>query len=318
MSKPFNKSLHTDIIKLRGLSAEGKKSAYRVLFEQIKKKYDLSRSAVYDELHKETPGAYKNSTRGPALVNISKRELDLITGAIIRKESTAETLRFLSKEMGYDYSRNRYARARVILQQNAAKVLNDKPKVIVERLGGGFETFDKIKKMRVNAAKLKEYEGLEIELYANDDATRKFFFILAGLDVSDPNRIIRLEHGDNTYDVSALVIQEALEHIIASAESGGKDIYTACKYDIETLLITKLKNARKGHLLSPVEFRQLVAIHRSLREQNSPAAALALDSNSAGSDSGNSGGYTLDDVCRVACHFAPATKREEVLKFLDT
>jgi len=313
MSKPFNKSLHIDIIKLRGLSAEGNKSAYRVLFEQIMKRYDLSRSAVYDELHKETPGAYKNSTRGPAIGKISKRELDLISGAIIRKESTAQMCRSLSQEMGFVYSHRRLARAKEILSQNAAKVPDDKPKVIVERLGGGFETFDKLKKMRENAAKLKEYEGLETALYANDDATRKFFFILAGLDVSDPERIIRLECGDTSHDVSALVIKEALEHIAASAASGGKDICTACRYDIETLLLKKLDSARKGGLLTPNELRQLVAIHKTLREQNTPAAK------SEGHSSAplGAGGYTLDDVCRVAHHFAPGTKKEEVLKYLD-
>jgi hypothetical protein len=317
MSKPFNKPLHTDIIKLRDLSAEGKKTAYRVLFEQIKKKYDLSQSTVYEEMRKETPGAYKKSSRGPALVNISKRELDLVAGAIIRKESAAQMCRWLSVQLGFVYSKRRLARARETLAQNAARIQEERSKVIACRLGSP-ETFAKLDKMKEEAAKLEEYRGLEQALYADANDTRRFFFILAGLDLSDTSAVIRLQIGEKEYDVSVLVIKEALEHIAQSASSGGKDIYTACRFDIETLLITKLRSARSGNYISSHDFKQLVAIHKTLSPVQTGAAADSdSDTRTSGSFHNSAGGYTLDDVCKVVSHFSPATTSEEVRKFLD-
>jgi hypothetical protein len=320
MSKPFNKPLHTDIIKLRDLSAEGKKSAYRVLFEQIKKKYDLSQSTVYEEMRKETPGAYKKSSRGPALVNISKRELELVAGAIIRKESGAQICRWLSVQLGFVYSKHRLARARETLAQNAARIQEEKSKVIPCRLGSPetLARMEKMDKMKEEAAKLAEYRGLEQALYADANDTRRFFFILAGLDLTDPKAVIRLQIGEKEYDVSVLVIKEALEHIAQSAGSGGKDIYTACRFDIETLLISKLRGARNGNYLSPGDFKQLVAIHKTLSPVHSGAPADSDSDYLASVSAHNSaGGYTLDDVCRVVRHFSPATTGEEVQKFLD-
>jgi len=302
MLKPFNKTLSDDIKKLKELLDSGKKIEYRSSFNKLMQRHGISRSTVYGELRKDTPGSYKRFGRAPA--NISKQELDLVTGCIMQRKSNDEAIKTLTLEMGFTYTIQRLIRAREILIE-AAKELKQKTEPVVQPFKDYPDINERMAVHKLHSHQLNLEDEAECKKYNNPERTRKFFYILASLDTSDPKGITRLQYNDMRFDVSNSVIKESLDHIAASAHNDGKNIRAIMRFDLETELLKKLHIAKKYNY-SCQEIRQLTAIYKSfvqLDAETSPGKS---------SSGGGGGGYTLEDIFRAVTHFSPAVTKEEV------
>ncbi len=307
--KPFNSALNSDITKLKELFAvKGPKNPeYKEMFSGIMQRHNLSRSTVYTELCKDTPGSYKKTDRKSWMVKISPREMDLVAELVVTGKKNHDICKAMSLEMGFNYTLRRLIKTRQKIATAAAVIIKNDPKIIkhvIKTIPSGIKSLldmENPQKTNYNPRNNNSVNTPSAGSSKTKGCARKFFYELSGIDLSNLKSIISLNFYGSEKNVSASVIKECLDHIAASSEADGKNIYELTKFDIETLLLQQLKYAKLNQYISPVELKQLTAIHKTL---------LLHEENSV------SGGYTLDDVFRVVQRFSPNATREEVAKIL--
>ncbi|MBZ0202355.1 MAG: hypothetical protein K8I03_04990 [Ignavibacteria bacterium] len=306
MSKPFNPALNADIKKLHEIPKNTRRNEYKLLFNDVMKRHNISRSALYRELSKETPGQYKTPDRRSRRVRISKHELDLLAGYTASHKSNSEICRLMSVEMGFSYSRVRLLQAKNKLHAFSQEILENKPKIILRVLGNApvarpFDIHNESEQLSTSPDDGKSAPNGRENLSAAD-----FFFRLSGIDLSDPKAIAALQFGENEYKVSTSVIKECLERIVRSAELGGKSTREMIKFEVESLILNQLSRAKNDYFYNYSQLRHLSMVRANLLSLGSDTKAAKPPS----------GGYNLDDLLRVVQHFSPSTGREEVIKLL--
>ena len=123
MSKKFNPQLHDDIDLLKSIDRVKFPEEYRRVFSNIMKRHNISRSTVYAELGKSTPGEYKKYETKCRLIEISKKEIAMVMVML----SAGKSIRYISKtmslELGFRYTPYRIYKVKEIF--SSGKDLKD-------------------------------------------------------------------------------------------------------------------------------------------------------------------------------------------------
>lgn len=314
--KPFNKALHDDILELHKINPKTDRYAYRTLFDKIMKKHNVSRSTMYEELRKETPGAYKDKPRGKFKARISKEEMETVFDLMLQHKPCEEICRIMTIELGFEYTPERLLAARKKLY-DCTERLEDPRAVMSSVIQVPHRKPVKIPPIELAEVDMVKY-GEELKKIAAQfmvqpeprklnnrpvspvqvKLIKHFFFTLAGLDLSCADSFVRLDTGHGEFDISMRVIKDCLEQISVSAAFGGKGIDEAMKFQIRSIVLRKLLWVQNGNFIEPRDLARLASINRTLAEmdrESSPA------------------GYTLDDILKVAAIIAPNAGKDEVI-----
>ena len=104
MSKKFNPQLHDDIDLLKSIDRVKFPEEYRRVFSNIMKRHNISRSTVYAELGKSTPGEYKRYETKSRLIEISKKEIAMVMVLLSAGKSIRHISKTMSLELGFCYT----------------------------------------------------------------------------------------------------------------------------------------------------------------------------------------------------------------------
>lgn len=301
MAKPFNSQLHKDILKLK--SCRDDKPAFRELFNRVVMQYKLSPSTVYRELIKDTPGSYIKSAANKSFSKITNIELDRIAELTLERKTPEEICKIMSGICGFQYSAARFGKARQKIMYAASK-LNHPGVKVVHHLHDP-KLIDGFKVSNVSVIRPLNDKGVKTQMPKfkafNGDAN-KLFVQLSAIDPREPDKVYKLAFGGTVHFVSGRVILDCLSHIAASSTAGGKTMFTAAKFDLETLLKKQLDYASRKGYITPLELRHLASIQKDLSKIHEP--------------SGNDTGYSFDDVMIITRHFSPHVNREHVSRII--
>ena len=296
MAKPFNQLLHDDIIMLKGINREKFSEEFRRAFGNIMKRYNISRTMVYEELEKIVPGSYKKHESKSRHIIISKKEIALVRDMV----TTGKTIRHISKtmslELGFRYTPYRIYKVKELLL--SGKNISSPLPIAREAASPA-------------SARLLE-EGNNVTLISQDEPVvfkgniRRLFYRLSMINFIDPERAVKINIAGTNINSSSRVIKDCFSHIIYSASCDGKNLPDSFHFDMETLLINELEQVKLGNRLSPAALKQLEGIRKS----------LLLTAPENGERSSLNGGYTLDDIYRAVRHYAPNVTRDDVIKYM--
>src|SRR4030095_464441 len=217
MTKRFNEELNHDVMELKSTLKDS--FGYREKFSGILKKHCISRTTLYKEIAKETPGEYKSHDYSGRSVPISPAETSKVRELIFKGKQSREICLIMTAELGFSYTARRlgHVKTRIITETD--------PKT-----ASGIDT-------------LRAEENV-----------RKFIYCLSGLDVTDPAQLYTLELEGIEYKVPVGIIKESLDLIAASAleqvafgagtiGTGAKDLNEIAKLELKREILSRIRSA---------------------------------------------------------------------------
>jgi hypothetical protein len=287
MKKTFNRELNLDVMELKSTSKDS--IGYREKFTGLLRKHCISRTTLYKELAKETPGEYMPGDYSGRSVPLSAGETEKVRELIFKGKQSREICLIMTAELGFSYTTRRLGSA--------------KTRIITE-------------------TDPKSASGIDT-LRARENV-RKFIYRLSGLDVTDPQKLYTLKLGTLEYKVPAGIIKESLDLLAISAsastlnagtDSAGdgaraKDLNEIAKLELkrEVLSCIRSLSLRNQHVPT-VDLFRLDRIRKRLLEKKQDSAAGTATNASAGA-------FTPEDVLKAVLYFSPWTKRSEIERYL--
>jgi len=294
MSKPFNQLLHDDIKMLKGIDRGAYPDEFQLAFQNIMKRHSISRTTVYTELEKAIPGVYKTHDSKSRHILINKKEVNLVKDLLSEGRSIRYISRTMSLELGFRYTPYRIYKVKELIYKEE----NENVDYPVHQAVDGIESA-KLLEERIKPSPPKPAEPIDFK-----GNITLFFNRLSLLDFIDQDHKFKLRINGNIYETSKTVVKSCLSHIIFSASGGGLTIPEVCRFDMETILIKEFEALKRGVKLTPAALKQLESIRMSL-----------LNSSENSQKPKFNGGYDLDDVYKAVRHFAPDTKKEDVMNY---
>src|SRR4030095_2305472 len=114
--RTFNEELNHDVTELKSTSKDS--FAYREIFSSILKKHCISRTTLYKEIAKETPGEYKSHDYSGRSVPISPAETAKVRELIFKGKRSREICLIMTAELGFSYTTRRlcHVKTRIITE----------------------------------------------------------------------------------------------------------------------------------------------------------------------------------------------------------
>jgi len=294
MAKPFNQQLHDDIIMLKDINRGAYPDEFQLAFRNIMKRHGISRTTVYTELEKAIPGKYKAHSYKSRDILVSKKEIGLIKDLLNEGRSIRYISRTMSLELGFRYTPYRIYKVKELINSGSG---DTGPYPIVQEA----DDIESAKLLEENFTPAAPKPVEPVEFKGNISL---FFNRLSMLDFIDPERKLKIKIAGNIIESSSMVVKDCLNHIIYSAGGSGKSIPEVCRFEMETILIKQFEAYKRGVKFTPLALKHLEGIRMSLLSSAEDNRKPQLK-----------GGYDLDDVVRAVRHFAPDTKKEEVMNY---
>ncbi|MBZ0201864.1 MAG: hypothetical protein K8I03_02480 [Ignavibacteria bacterium] len=244
MTKPFNKSLNADINLLKNVKVAEDSAEYKDFFNRIMKKHGISRTTMFVELAKDTPGSYKKHDHSGRKFPITKKEAEMVKELLFKRKSQSFICKAMSNELGFNYTLRRLAKA--------------KGEIIA--LGNPHDP-----------------KGIPATKFQGN--IRRLFHKFAELDLSNPNQVYWINFEGVETPFTSTFIKETMDRAAAFAAAaksginpaGGMTLEDIYRYDMQTILLDELRQIKNGRYASPRDIKNLDAIRRSLAQSNQTA-----------------------------------------------
>jgi len=113
--KPFNPELNKDILTLKTLSIQKDKTEFHKAVCDMMTKHGISRSTIYRELRKDTPGSYTRPDHSAPRRKITEKEIAMVKELLLKKVSVMDIGRIMEAETGDRYTWDRIDEIRKIV-----------------------------------------------------------------------------------------------------------------------------------------------------------------------------------------------------------
>lgn len=225
----FKADLNRDVLRLKNMSRNS--IEFHNEFTEILCRYGISRTTLYNELSKVSPGEYKSTDTRARSEPIEEDELKKVRQLIFEGKPLEDICSIMSQETGFSYTMRRLSRVMTIL---------------------------------IEETDPQSTKGIDTE--RSIENARKFLYRLSGLDLSQPDKLCPFTHGGIKYRVPFKVLKEALDIIaVSAADSSGtaNDLNEIARSELKREV---LRRFRKPRDLKAIELLRLDNIRKSLHD----------------------------------------------------